>query len=595
MILISTKEVSAYLRSILLLLFVVPALALAQGTNNNPPKKNPPKPAASTNTHQGTNQGHGNGGGSNSGGHPSGGGSNAPRSGGQAPHGNSGAPSGGNSGGGQHNAPASGGPSNSTYQQHGGSSSGGQQGGGQGGGQPAGQQGGSNTHTANGGNQNYRPPSNPNSHGNNNGPGAGPVSGTHMGPGSGSGPTRTVRTSSGNTFNYGQNGHVASVTTHTGTVAHFGPNGHVASIHTQNATIIHGPRGGRTIVSVHNNTRIVSFGANRGYVQNTFVRGGAPFMQRTYVMNGRVYAHVYRGFYWHGGLYYRYVPAYRFAPGYYGWAHRPWGISIGWGWGWGPWYPYYGYYFSPYPVYASPVFWLTDYILAAELEAAYQAQIDAQAQAQASENSGPPSDNSDQESSNNVTLSPEVKQAIADEVSAQLTAQQNSASSNPGGSSAAPSPDSDQLPAALDPNQRTFIVSTALDEQNSDGSACVLSPGDVLTRLTDTPDANGNVNVMVTSSQKGDCSSGDQFSISVQALQDMHNDFRQHVDDGLQKLSQSAGQNGMPAAPPAGQQPNASGQVTPDTKAAAELQSEQQEADQAESDVNQASSSGTNN
>jgi len=103
------------------------------------------------------------------------------------------------------------------------------------------------------------------------------------------------------------------------------------------------------------------------------------------------------------------------------------------------------------------------------------------------------------------------------------------------------------------------------------------------------------VNVMVTSSQKGDCSSGDQFSISVQALQDMHNDFRQHVDDGLQKLSQSAGQNGMPAAPPASQQPNASGQVTPDTKAAAELQSEQQEADQAESDVNQASSSGTNN
>jgi hypothetical protein len=291
-------------------------------------------------------------------------------------------------------------------------------------------------------------------------------------------------------------------------------------------------------------------------------------------------------------MYYRYVPAYRFAPAFYGWAYRPWGVSIGWGWGWGPWYPYYGYYFSPYPLYASPAFWLTDYILSVELEEAYQAQLDAQAQG--AENYAPPPDTTDQESSNNVTLSPEVKQAIADEVSAQLSAQQNASPSN-GGSTAAPSPSSDQLPAALDPNQRTFIVSTALDEQNPDGSACVLSPGDVLTRVTDTPDANGNVNVLVTSSQKGDCSSGDQFSISVQALQDMHNDFRQHVDDGLQKLSQSAGQNGMPAAPPAGQTPNATGQATPDTKAAAELQSQQQEADQAESDVNQASSSGTSN
>ncbi len=402
-----------------------------------------------------------------------------------------------------------------------------------------------------------------------------------------------MRTSSGNTLNYGQNGHVASVTTHTGTVAHFGSNGHVASIHTQNTTIIHAPRGGRTIVTVHNNVRVVSFGANRGYVQRTFTRGNSRYLQRTYVVNGRSYAHVYRGFSWHGGIYYRYVPAYRFAPAFYGWAYRPWGVSIGWGWGWGPWYPYYGYYFSPYPVYASAAFWLTDYIIAAELEAAYQAQADAAAEGQASENAGPPPDTSDQGESNNVTLSPEVKQAIADEVSAQLAAQQNAASNNPGGGGgAAPSSGSDQLPAALDPNQRTFIVSTAIDEQNADGSACVLSPGDVLTRITDTPDANGNVNVLVTSSQRGDCSSGSQFPISVQDLQDMHNDFRQKVDDGLQKLSQNAGQNGMPAAPPAGQQPNAAGQATPDANAAGQLQSQQQDANQAESDVNNAASSG---
>ncbi len=467
-------------------------------------------------------------------------------------------------------------------QQAGGQQSGGTRGGGQQGGQP----GGANSHPSNGGNQHFTPSSNSQGnnqpHNGNNQPNNGPRGGQNQGP------TRTVHTNKGNTINYGGNGHVSSVTTHSGTVAHFGPNGHVASIHTQNTTIVHGPRGGRTIVSVHNNVRLVSYGTNRGYVQRSFTRGGSTYLQRTYVMNGHAYAHVYRGFQWHGGMYYRYVPAFRFAPAFYGWAYRPWGVSIGFNWGWGAWYPYYGYYFSPYPVYASPAFWLTDYILAAELQDAYQAQQDAQA----SENYAPP-ESSDQESSDNVTLSPEVKQAIADEVSAQLAAQQNGASNNQGGgNSAGPAPGdgSDQMPAALDPNQRTFIVSTAIDEQNPDGSACVLSPGDVLTRVTDTPDANGNVNVLVTSSQKGDCSSGSQFPISVQQLQDMHNDFRQQVDDGLQKLSQTAGQNGIPAAPPPGLTPNPAGQATPDPNAAAQLQSQQQEANQDESDVNQASS-----
>jgi hypothetical protein len=397
---------------------------------------------------------------------------------------------------------------------------------------------------------------------------------------------------------------MSSVTTRTGTIAHFGPNGHIASIHTPNTTIINAPRGGRTIVTVRNNTRIVSFGANRGYVQRPFVRGGAPFLQRTYVMNGRLYSHVYAGFYWRGGLYYRYVPAYYYSPAYYGWAYRPWGVRIGFSWGWGPWYPYYGYYFSPYAYYSSPAFWLTDYLLAAELESAYQAQADAAAQAQANGNAGPPpqSGSYDNGGSTSVALSPEVKQAIADEVSAQLAAQQNAAANGQGGGNgsnnsggAAPSGGNQQVPSALDPNNRTFIVSTALDEQNADGSACVLSQGDVLTRLGDNPDANGNVNVMVTSSQKGDCSSGAQLSISVNDLQDMLNDFNQKLDEGLQKLSQNAGQNGMPAAPPAGQQPNASGQGTPDTNAQSELQSQQQDANQAESDVNQASAGGNNN
>ncbi len=43
----------------------------------------------------------------------------------------------------------------------------------------------------------------------------------------------------------------------------------------------------------------------------------------------------------------------------------------------------YGYYFNPYPVYAAPAFWITDYLIAANLQAAYAAAAEANATANA--------------------------------------------------------------------------------------------------------------------------------------------------------------------------------------------------------------------
>jgi hypothetical protein len=81
-----------------------------------------------------------------------------------------------------------------------------------------------------------------------------------------------------------------------------------------------------------------------------------------------------------------------------------------------PWHTYYRGYFMPYPVYTSPTLWLTDYLIASTLEQAYRDRMDAAADADMQANSvynGP------------VALTPEVKQAIADEVRSQL-AQENS-------------------------------------------------------------------------------------------------------------------------------------------------------------------------
>jgi hypothetical protein len=71
-----------------------------------------------------------------------------------------------------------------------------------------------------------------------------------------------------------------------------------------------------------------------------------------------------------------YAPGFYFAPGFYGWAYNPWAVPIAYGWGWAgnPWLGFYGGYFTPFAVYPSAAFWLTDYLIAADLQAAYAAR-----------------------------------------------------------------------------------------------------------------------------------------------------------------------------------------------------------------------------
>ena len=110
-------------------------------------------------------------------------------------------------------------------------------------------------------------------------------------------------------------------------------------------------------------------------------------------------------------------------------------------------------------------------------------------------------------------LTPEVKQAIADEVKAEIAAERDAAAAQASApaAAAAPAADSSQSasatpaevpPDALNPNLRTFIVADTLNPQLADGTECSLSQGDVLTRIDDTPDANQNVKVLVSGSQK---------------------------------------------------------------------------------------------
>jgi len=96
------------------------------------------------------------------------------------------------------------------------------------------------------------------------------------------------------------------------------------------------------------------------------------------------------------------------------------------------------------------------------------------------------------------------------------------------------------------------------------------------------------VKVLVASSQKNDCASGAQVAVAVQDLQDMHNDFRAKITEGLGKLAENQGKNGLPSGPAAGSKPNPDGQAQPDLTVEADLKTQQDEASQAEKEVQDA-------
>ena len=399
-----------------------------------------------------------------------------------------------------------------------------------------------------------------------------------------------------------------------GGTASIRPNGQIRTINRNGMVIHNNLRGGRTIVTQRNGVRVVSTGRGYGYVQRSYVvRGGRSFYSRTYYDHGVYRVGIYRGYYWGGRNYYGYYPGYWYHPGFYGWAYRPWGPPLAWGigiggWGWGgsPWFGFYGGWFNPYPVYPSAAFWLTDYLIAANLQAAYANQavdnpgggggtVGGYDQAQNySDNGG-----SAPAASAAVTLTPEVKQAIAEEVKAQLEAEQQQSQNPPpsdGSASAQSAPSQDaaaqpaaadnQAPPALDPARRTFVVSSDITVV-ADGQECSLSAGDAITRLTDTPDADQKVTASVSASKRNECAAGKSVAVSVEDLQDMRNHFQEQLDAGMKSLAEKQGTNGMPKAPDTATTASDVPVPPPDKDAEKDLTEQQTAADQTEQQVKQ--------
>jgi hypothetical protein len=413
-----------------------------------------------------------------------------------------------------------------------------------------------------------------------------------------------IETNEGRRLEVRQNGTLERVRMPDGREAAFRPDGKIRSFRTPNGMVVeHGFHGERRVVTMGpRGDRVVSMGRHRGYYERPYyTRHGATYVQRTYVMNNVTYTRVYRSYRFKGATYYRYAPVRYYHPAYYRWVDSPWPAPVHYQWGWyaapPPWYGYYGTYFAPAPVYPTASLWLTDFLLAANLEAAFQTRENADAaQAQAG-NAAPEAESkffspqSAAAEDESAQLTPEVKQEIAEEVARQLADERAAAASSQQGAATSPeqggpAPDADQSPPALNPTHKTFVVSSTLTEMTDEGKECQLTAGDVLKRLDTTPDQNNSVRTLVRSARPGDCERESVVLVSVNDLQEMQNSFQAGVDSGLKTLADNQGQGGLPPAPDASVLPGEAPPPAADTGyAVTALQKQQSAADAAENEM----------
>jgi hypothetical protein len=195
-----------------------------------------------------------------------------------------------------------------------------------------------------------------------------------------------------------------------------------------------------------------------------------------------------------------------------------------------------------------------------------------------------------------VKMSPEVKNAISDEIKATLAAEQSESgkAGASGGNSGGGSPETkNEAPPALDPKFQYFIVSSDSSLVAGDNDECPLAQGDIIQRTTDSADSDGNVTVKVVASAQKDCAIGKSGPMSTDDLQEMYNSFRDSVKDGMGDLAKKQGSGGLPKAPDTTTTAGDVPPPAPDKSAEKSLNDQATAADQTEADVKQeASSSG---
>jgi hypothetical protein len=326
--------------------------------------------------------------------------------------------------------------------------------------------------------------------------------------------------------------------------------------------------------------RVVHYGNTlSGTVERT-IRPG--LVSRTFVSGGHVlYTHVYQRHVWHqfdrAFAYETFVPAVRYPGVYYAWALAAWPRPVTYAWGWQvqPWYPMYGSLFTPYPVYASPDLWMTDYIIAQSMQTAYQAQTVAPASEPPPQGTAaPPAPDSSvampavqpgdaapapqpsdappaPQSSVTPSAPAALPPAITPQVKAQLNAQIKVQLHEQQAAAATPvTLTTPSTPPALRPNHVFFQVVLPLDvPSGTANSHCSLSANDYIKRTGGMSNDDWMIPVVVELSRPSDCPEGLRTRIGLNDLNAMENEQEAQVMGAMQAASKSMGPHGPPSGP----------------------------------------------
>jgi hypothetical protein len=296
--------------------------------------------------------------------------------------------------------------------------------------------------------------------------------------------------------------------------------------------------GARTVVVQRPGNRVVVVqGAAHGYVQRPVVVQGRTYIKRTYYVNQVGFVRVYRPFVFRGAPLYFYTPVVYYPAPFYVWAVGPWAFPVAYPWGWlgDPWFVYYGPYFRPYPDYARPSLWLTDFLIATTLEAAYLRTREDNAASQAAADAANP-----EPVESPAAMPDEVKSMVEAEIRRQLAQAQSEAQTG-----ATPETPRNGLLPSLSDGQHTFIAPEFVEADDNNGGTCLIGQGDVV-GMDALPRAGTMAQLRILASKGSDCAAGSNVIVPLSDVVEMSNHMRATVDDGLKTLRESQGKNNIP-------------------------------------------------
>jgi hypothetical protein len=329
----------------------------------------------------------------------------------------------------------------------------------------------------------------------------------------------------------------AGTSSRSGAAAVHTNDGSVTDIHDNQGMNIHRNVGGTMRVSIErpDHSRTIIEGRNSGYVQRLYFHGGREYARRTYYTNGKSYNLFYIRHLYRGTVLDVYTPSRFYPPAFYAWADNPWPVPVVYSWGWAnqPWYAQSSVIFTPFPVYPSTAYWLTDYLIADSLQSYLSGANPESASLQ-------------------TAFTTEIKLVLVDEIKRYIALDQLEAIDN--AENHPPDTAAGSVAATLTGNQSHVLISGSdYDALDASQTRCAISPGDVIQIVPAILDDPKEVPALVLLSKPKECPKSAQVRLALTDLQDMQNYMRATIDHGLDEFHSRLGTLGLPSAPAAAQ------------------------------------------